>query len=389
MHDNETATLTMTLPSTANELGVSVTGTLTCSAGARHDIAVQLTSSDPAQIAVPETVILPAGQTSVDFTATLLDDHIMESGPNPVALTASVENWTSGSATINVLDGDHTMTVMLPTSGWEGQTLSGAGTIQIGGTLTTDLVVSLASSDTTQLSVPATVTIPAGQLSANFDVTLVDNGLRTGPQSETLTATASGLPTAVGSMVVDDADLDHLTVSTIAGPQTAGVPFTVTATAYDILGNVIQVYDAAATLGATGSSGICRRPTTVTFVNGVWTGDVAVNAVDPSVTLQVTDPTSGIAATSNVFATQAGPLASFQWSTIASPEYQGASFPVTLTAKDANGYTVTDFDGNTALTGWVGQSTTAPPAGTPIATREHPAIRKQFTTRHQCGRFLD
>ena len=118
VHDNETATLTMTLPSTANELGVSVTGTLTCSAVTRHRGPVDLQRS--AQIAVPETVILPAGQTSVDFTATLLDDHIMESGPNPVALTASVENWTSGSATINVLDGDHTMTVMLPTSGWEG-----------------------------------------------------------------------------------------------------------------------------------------------------------------------------------------------------------------------------------------------------------------------------
>ena len=155
-----------------------MTGTITSSVAPLVDFPLQVVSSDSNQLTVPETVILPAGQTSVNFTATLVDDHVIEAGPNPVTVTASGENLTSGTATVNVTDEDRWMTVTLPASGWEGQTLSGAGTIQIGGTLTTDLVVSLASSDTTQLSVPATVTIPAGQMSVSFDVTLVDNGLR-------------------------------------------------------------------------------------------------------------------------------------------------------------------------------------------------------------------
>ena len=157
-----------------------------------------MTSSDTTRLTVPATVTLLAGQMSVNFTATLLDDHIIESGETPVTVTSHVENWTDGSATVNIIDDDRTMTVTLPASGWEGQTLS--GTVQLGGTLTAPLVVSLSSSDTTQLTLPATVTIAAGLTSATFTATLVDNGLRTGPQTEQITATASGLPTATANI---------------------------------------------------------------------------------------------------------------------------------------------------------------------------------------------
>ena len=349
-----------------------MTGTITSSVAPATDLTLQLVSSDPTQISVPATIVLPAGQTSVSFTATLLDNHIIEAGAtSPVTVTVSGENLTSGTATVNVIDDDRTMTVTLPASGWEGQTLAGQGTIQLGGTFSTDLVVSLASSDTTQLSVPATVTIPAGQTSASFDVTLLDNGLRTGPQAETVTATAAGLPTASSSMVVDDADVDHFSVSTtfmpttVTAAQTAGVPFTVMLTAYDIQNNVIQVYNGTVTLSATGSSGALPiTPATVTFVNGVWLGSVSVNAVDPTVTLQVGNG-SGAIGTSSTFATQPGPVASFQASTLAATQYQDAAFPVTLTAKDANGYTVTNFSGTANVSGMAAPTTDASILGQP------------------------
>ena len=98
--------MTVNLPTTANELGGAVTGTITSSVAPVVDIPLQVVSSDSNQFTVPETVILPAGQTSVNFTATLVDDHVIESGPNPVMVTASGENLTSGVATVNVLDDD-------------------------------------------------------------------------------------------------------------------------------------------------------------------------------------------------------------------------------------------------------------------------------------------
>ena len=190
------------------------------------------------------------------------------------------------------------MAVSLPASGWEGQTLAGAGTVRLGGTLTSPLVVSLTLADTTELTVPATVTIPAGQLTASFDVTLVENYRREGPESVAVTAVAAGLPTAGGSMVVNDSDVDHFTFDVISGPETAGVPFTVTARAYDVMNNLILDYNTAVTLTALGQSGPLSLSTLLaTFAAGVWTGSISVNAVDPNVTLQLNNG-AGVTATS-------------------------------------------------------------------------------------------
>ena len=183
IHDNESAVLTVSLPSSAHETDGTLSGTITSDQAPTRNITVQLISGDTSRLTVPATVTLPAGQTTVNFNATLLDDHVIEAGPTPVAVTAQTENWTSGSATVSLLDDDRTMTLALPASGWEGQTLTGTGTVQIGGTLTSDLVVSLLSADTAELTVPATVTIPHGQRTATFDVTLHSNGLRQGPQT--------------------------------------------------------------------------------------------------------------------------------------------------------------------------------------------------------------
>jgi hypothetical protein len=366
VHDDMTATLSMSLPPAAHEDGGSVIGTITSSAAPSQNITVALTSSGTTHLTVPATITLPAGQTSVNFTATLLDDHVIGPPSMPVTVTAQVENWTSGVAMINILEDDATMAISLPVSGWEGRTLS--GTVQIGGTLSTPLVVFLASNNTTQLTVPATVTIPAGLTSATFTAMLLDNGLRTGPQTVQVTATASGLPTATANVIVDDADVDHYTWTTIGGPETAGVPFTVTATACDILNNPILVYDGAATLSATGQAGaLSISPTTVTFVNGTWTGNVTVNAVDPTVTLMLNDG-NGHTGTSTVFATQPGPVASFQWSTISSPQYATVPFSTTITAEDAHGYTATGFNGSAALSGAVGSLTTGMVLGEPTPT---------------------
>ena len=121
VHDNIAVSLGVTLPGSAHELAGTITGTITASAAPARDFTLQLVSSDPTRLTVPTTVVLPAGQTSVNFTATLLDDHIIEGGPTPVTVTASTEDWTSGSGTVNIIDDDNTMTVTLPASGWEGQ----------------------------------------------------------------------------------------------------------------------------------------------------------------------------------------------------------------------------------------------------------------------------
>ena len=141
-------------------------------------MVVQLSSSDTTGVTVPATVTIPAGQTSATFNVTMVDDHVID-GNRPISVTAQMDTWTSGSATMTDIDDNGTLAVSLPASGWEGQTLTAAGTLDVGRHLdgTADGVAGL--HDSTELWVPATVTVPAGQRTATFTVTL--SGQRPNP----------------------------------------------------------------------------------------------------------------------------------------------------------------------------------------------------------------
>jgi photosystem II stability/assembly factor-like uncharacterized protein len=78
------------------------------------------------------------------------------------------------------------------------------GTVTRGGDLSQSLTVALASSDTTEATVPATVTIAAGQASATFAVSAVDDVVLDGTQSVTLTAAAGGYNPASAQVSVTD-----------------------------------------------------------------------------------------------------------------------------------------------------------------------------------------
>src|SRR5262245_2301376 len=65
------------------------------------------------------------------------------------------------------------------------------GTVTRDGDLSQALTVNLTSSDTTELTVPASVTIAAGQASVSFAVSAVDDTLLDSTQTVTITAAAS------------------------------------------------------------------------------------------------------------------------------------------------------------------------------------------------------
>ena len=204
--DNETATLRAALPATAVEGQGTVQGTVQVSAVPAANIVVSLSSSDTTEIQVPTSVTIPVGQTSAVFTATVVDDNQID-GPQPATVTAHVQNWTDGSATITVLDNEsRNLTVTLPASAWENAgVLTNAGSVSISGTLPTDLVVSLVSGTPAKLTVPSSVTIPAGQVSTAFNLTLVDNSVPDGHQTVTVTASAPLFTNGTASIfIIDD-----------------------------------------------------------------------------------------------------------------------------------------------------------------------------------------
>lgn len=101
------------------------------------------------------------------------------------------------------------------------------GTVSRATSGTTDLVVSLSSSDPTEATVPATVTILANQTSATFDVTAVDDTFPDGDKTVTITATADDATTPTFEITVeDDGDVPDTSflLTEIQSNQSSGSP---------------------------------------------------------------------------------------------------------------------------------------------------------------------
>ena len=190
VQDNETAILTLAAPASTIEGAGTVQGTVTMSTSTTVPISVALTSSDVTAVVVPTTVTIPTGQTSATFAITVIDDNKID-GTQNATITAHIANWTDGTAPIAVLDNENTnLTLALPTAITVGT--SGTGTVSISGTLTAALTVALASDTTSWLTVPTTVSIPAGSVSATFALTAPNNTLTSGNVPVTISASSTG-----------------------------------------------------------------------------------------------------------------------------------------------------------------------------------------------------
>ncbi len=345
IHDNETATLTVSLPASTMEGAGTVPGTIAVSTAVDTDVVVALTSSDTGEILAPANVTIPAGQTSAPFALMIVDDLRID-GPITSSVTAHVANWTDGTAAIDVLDNENVdLTLTLPASVREGDT-GKTGTATISGTLPNDLVVTLSSDDSSEITVPTSVTIPAQQTSATFALTVVDDTEPDGLQTVNVNATASGFTSASAAVAVQDNDAHHFTIAPIANPQVRGVAFAVSVTAKDVNDATITNYNSTIALSATGNSGaVTISPTTASaFVNGVWTGNVTASTFATNVVLTAND---GAAHTGSsiAFDVGTGPLDHFAWSTLASPQTMDTPFAATITAQDAGNNTATSFAG--------------------------------------------
>ena len=206
IYDNESATLSLSLPPSANEGDPPVQATLNSSAAPAADITVTMTSSDTNSVQPPATVVLPAGQTSVNFNVGIIGSTLI-SPDRTITLTAHIRNWTDGVANILIHYNKNTnLALSLPPQARQSNgTMTNAGLVSIAGFLSTNLFVSLASSNSVELTVPASVVIPAGLTSAVFNITVVDTGHSYGTLPVQVGSGASGFISAqAGISLTDD-----------------------------------------------------------------------------------------------------------------------------------------------------------------------------------------
>ncbi len=195
--------LTLTLTDVSiSENGGTTTATVsrTTTAG---DLTVNLSSSDEGEASVPSTVVIPDGQmSSPPFAITAVDDALLD-GTQTVTVTASAAGIADSTVSLEVTDHEQ-LTVTLADAAISENGASTTGTVTRTDA-TGELTVSLASSDTSEATVPASVTILDGAATATFTVSSVDDTVVDGDQAVTVTATAAGYQSGAATVdVIDD-----------------------------------------------------------------------------------------------------------------------------------------------------------------------------------------
>jgi len=208
--------LTLASQTVSNAAGAdATTATVTRNTDTTNALPVTIANSDTHDVTVPSSITIPAGATSVTFAVGTINTQIAD-GTQTATLTASATGEASGSATLSVTNVNvPTLTVVLNSHTVNETDTNPAtyGTVTTNDRAATPLTVSLLSNELNKLTVPATVTIPAGATSVTFPVTVVDDGQIDGNKAATITASASGFQTGSDSATVVDDNVPQLSLT--------------------------------------------------------------------------------------------------------------------------------------------------------------------------------
>ena len=162
---------------------------------------------------------IPAGQASATFDIDAVDDALLD-GTQTVTITASAAAHADGSDTVDVVDDDPAvLTVTIAAASVSEAAGSAATTATVTHNVVTPsaVTVTLASNDPSEATVPTSVTIPQGQMSATFDIDAVDDSLVDGTQQVTITASSPGFADGVDLLNVTDDDVAGFSVTETDG----------------------------------------------------------------------------------------------------------------------------------------------------------------------------
>ena len=173
------------------------------------DLSSSLTvdlSVDSTEVYLPSEVLIPAGSRSVEVPVFSVADGVAD-GDQTVSIFASAEGYFGAESVLTIEDDDAAvLTLSFSADSVAEDSVSLAGLVhRNSGDLDSPLVVSLDSDLTGQLGFPSSVTIPAGQSSQTFDVTVADNEVVDGDRVVELVAAKAGFESS-SAFIVTKAD---------------------------------------------------------------------------------------------------------------------------------------------------------------------------------------
>ncbi|MCR9199590.1 MAG: lamin tail domain-containing protein, partial [Planctomycetaceae bacterium] len=185
------------------------------------DFAVTGDTANPADANDFEGMILPSGTVNFaadDTSETIAiavtgdvdiepDEGFVVTLSNPSA-GSSITTATAAGTIQNDDSAPEAITVTITEASVSENGGTSAGTVTIPSAAAGDLVITLASDDTSEATVPTSVTIADGQTSASFTVTAVDDALLDGTQTVTVTASATGFTSGDDSLDITDDEFE-------------------------------------------------------------------------------------------------------------------------------------------------------------------------------------
>ncbi len=264
--------------------------------------------------ALAGTANIPALSTSFDIAVAVIDDVVVEGSETVDVTVTNVTGPVTLGATLNALntiaDNDNaTVSIANTVNGDEAGAASGTLTVTQTLASATDTVIALAyggsATNATDYGRPASVTIPAGLLSATITLTVVDDALVEGAETVDVTISitsglvAAGAP-AIATNTIADNDVADVSISNTldgAEPATNG-SLTVSQTAVSVSDTVVS-YTIAGTAAAggdyvalSGTATILAGQLTAT-INVTVLNDLAIEASE-TVIVTLTAVTSGL-----------------------------------------------------------------------------------------------
>lgn len=227
--DNDSPRLTVNADaSSVTEGGPPASITVTRNTDTTQALAVTLTSNNSGRLNFDgnDTLVvqIPAGSNSITQPLTTVDDTT-DNGDVTATITATATGLTAGTDSLSVLDNDDpALSIVLPNTNIVSENAgTDAITATIGrnsGDLSSALTVALDATGDMRLSVPATISIPAGQSSVDVMFDTVDNNTVDTPADGTATVTVSSGGFTGASADITITDDDSATFSLAPNPIT-------------------------------------------------------------------------------------------------------------------------------------------------------------------------
>jgi hypothetical protein len=209
---------------TFGEDGGTTIATVSRNTSKSEPLTVNISSDITSRLIFPASVTIPSGAASTSFIVRTVDNAIAE-GTQEITIQASSSGIVSGAVKVTVTDDDIaklTLSVApasIPENGGKA-----TGTVTRNTPIGSTVDINLASSNSSEVSLPASVVIPAGQSSVTFSIASIDNLIIEGNKLLAVSASSIGLVSATSSLTILDDDISSIgiTISPSSIPENGG-----------------------------------------------------------------------------------------------------------------------------------------------------------------------